>query len=179
VSVCRANPEGALSDLKRLVDATLPDEVEALYEEGWVPSEEQGRTLNAYRWTSHGETFNLRVLVGPWEDSGYGAFDLTRCDGEPEVERWVLEDETTFRVTEAEVRTTEEGERQFWFEYETQCVIDDYECLKSEWRILWPRLRLTAEREGASVVFLSPEDCTGSMTVYPRRNAAGEWEVPW
>jgi hypothetical protein len=125
-------------------------------------------------------TFNLRVFVAPWEDSVYGSFELARCDGVTELEEWVFEDGTQLSVTEVDVKTTADGERQLWFSYETRCVIADYECLKSEWRVLWPRLRLLAERENTTAVFLSSEACIfGGMTVFPRRNALGEWELPW
>lgn len=180
VGVCRGSRARALSDLKRLVDAVVPDQRDASYEEGWATSESEGGTHNEYRWTSSGTTFNVRAFVATWEDSIYGSFELAQCDRVNELEEWVFEGGTQLSVTEVDVRTTSDGERQFWFAYETRCVIADYECLKAEWRVLWPRLRLLAERENTTTVFLSSEACTfGGMTVYPKRNSLGGWELPW
>jgi hypothetical protein len=166
--------------LKRLVAAAVPDQVDASYEEGWSLLEEADQIYNGYRWRTHGSTFNLHVFLGRWEDSWYGSFELTRCDAVTELEEWVLEDGTKLGVTEVQVKNADNGERELWFSYQTRCLLRDYECLKSEWRILWPRLRSVAEREKTSTVFLSSEDCSfGSITMYPKRNSLGNWELPW
>lgn len=180
VSVCRQSSEDGLSDLKRLVDATVPEQLDASYEEGWSLSEKAGRIYNGYRWQAHGSTFILHAFLGPWEDSQYGSFELTRCDAVTELEEWVLEGGTKLSVTEVKVEKADDGERQLWFSYQTQCLLRDYKCLQSEWRILWPGLRSVAEREDTTTIFLSSEDCSlGSITMYPKRNSLGDWELPW
>lgn len=180
VSVCRQNSDEGLSDLKRLVDATVPERFDASYEQGWSLSEEGGTIYNGYRWQIHGNAFILDAFFGPWEQSRYGSFDLTRCNAVSKAEEWVLENRTKLSVTEVRVEKAEDGERKLWFSYQTQCLLRDYECLESEWQLLWPRLRSVAEREDTTTVFLSSEDCSfGSTTVFPKRNSLGNWELPW
>ena len=73
-----------------------------------------------------------------------------------------------------------EGRRELWFWYLSRCLLRDSACRDEEAQRLWPRVHALAERRGASVVFLSAEDCKlGSVTVSPERGADGEWKLPW
>jgi hypothetical protein len=166
--------------LKRLVDAAVPDQLDASYVEGWSLIEEADRIYNGYRWQAHASTFNLDVSFGRLEDSWYGSFELIRCDAVAELEEWALKDGTKLSVTQVEVRNGDDGERELWFSYQSLCLLRDHECLDTERRTLWPSLRSVAERQNTTTVFLSSEDCSfGSITVFPKRNSLGDWELPW
>jgi len=177
ISICRRNPDDALSDLRRLVDAAAPESMDAILEEGWSPPVEGGRIYNAYRWRSENDTFILQVFLSPFGEQWYGSFQLARCEAVSAIEEWVLDDGTELAITQVEAR---DSGQDLWFSYQSKCLLRDYQCLRSEWATLWPRLRSLAEDREATTVFLSAEDCNfGSITVYPKRNTHGDWELPW
>lgn len=178
--VCRQSSDQALSDLKRIVDVAVPRQTDAAYEEGWSLREETKSIHNAYRWHSNDGTFILEIYLGPIGDRWAGSFELIRCNSVSVLKEWILDDGTTLNVTEADVVESAGGERELRFSYVSQCLLRDYECLQSEWRSLWPRLHSMAEVNETTTVFLSGEDCKGgSITVYPKRETRGDWDLPW
>ena len=182
VMLCRRSSEEALRDLKRLVDATVPTERDAAYEQySWSPPAETESVRNGYRWHSRGEAFILQASAYDSGGRWVAMFDLAKCRPVKPSEVWQLEDGSTVSVLRAEVVQNAARQRhEFWFEYLTDCPLQHSACLRAETQRFWPRLRERAERVNASVVFLSSEDCNlGSVATGLERRADGTWEEPW
>jgi hypothetical protein len=182
VLICRKSSQQVLRDLKSLVDGAMPPLPDAKYEQyDWSPPPDAESVHNAYRWRSGDQTFTLEASAYHTDGRWVGMYDLTRCPPVEVLEHWEVQDGSLVSVLRAEVVQNASGERrEFWFSYLSDCPLRASGCLRAEARRLWPDLRSRANKENASVVFLSSEDCRhGSTTVYPKRNRDGEWEVPW
>jgi hypothetical protein len=182
VMLCRRSSQQALRDLRRLVDATVPSQRDATYEQyAWSPPATAESVRNGYRWHSGGEAFLLQAFAYGSGRRWVATFDLVKCREVKPSEVWRLDDGSTVSVLRAEVvQDGADDRRELWVSYLTDCPLLVSACLRTETQRFWPRLRERAEKENASVVFLSSEDCSfGSTTVSPDRNADGTWEVPW
>lgn len=165
--------------MKQLIKAAVPEQPDASYERS-DPAASVVRFVSWNRWRSRGETFILKATVSRWDDRWIGEFNLTRGEAVEVLEEWVLDDGSALNVIEAGVLELSDDERTFSFSYLSDCMIPDTECLDDESRRLWPRLRATAERDEATVVFLTAQDCTSaSVTAFAQRDAGGEWNVGW
>jgi hypothetical protein len=182
VMLCRDTSEQALHDLRRLVEAAVPERPDAIREEHrWVPPVAADSSTNAYRWRSGDQTFIVEARAvrasGEW---WLGLFELTRCRTVEAIEEWTLDDGSVIRVLRSEVEALPGDEIRLWFEYLSVCLMSDHECLDAESARLWPRVKALAEGHGASKVFVGAEDCTrSSRTVVAAREADGRWDTPW
>lgn len=117
--------------------------------------------------------------MGQFQDHWYGSFQLTRCDVVSGSEQWILEDGSSFEILESEIRETAGRGKELSFSYSSYCVMQDHQCLQSEWQRLLPRLRSVAERNDVDRILLSAEGCGGGIAVSLKRGSSGTWALPW
>jgi hypothetical protein len=182
VVVCRGSSKETLAALKQLVSVAVPTDPEAVFENpGWPPPPHDDFIFNGYRWHSDAEEFVAEASAYPTDGGWIGQFDLTRCLPTKTLEEWELADGSVVRILRSEVVEDPPGERRILrFSYLSHCILRDSQCRDAEAAALWPRVQALAERDEASVVYLTAEDCKlGSSTVFPRQDEHGVWDLPW
>ena len=178
MTVCRRSFEATVTDLRELVDATVPDKPEAsVGGDTWTPDNAE----HSYKWRTATGRMVLSVHVYQGGDGWVGIFDLRRCEPSRPAsiaEKWDVGTASPVEVIEAKV-AEQEGKkgRRLAFSYWSECLSMDWSCQAAEFRSLWPRLRKLADAPNVSSIRVRRRSCTGLGEWSIGRDQAGRWDV--
>lgn len=133
------------------------------------------RVIEGYSWASSKDVFTLRADAISIDGGWIGNFMLGRCGMENVQDAWQAADNRTVYIRDADI---EEGpNRVLRFTYVTICLIEDAPCRATELDGVWPTMRSLAERQRATQILVSAEDCSGrSISFDIQRSGDGQWK---
>jgi hypothetical protein len=133
------------------------------------------RVVEGYSWASSKDIFTLRAAAVPVDGGWIGNFMLGRCGIEDVQHAWQAADKRTVYIKHADIE--EDANRVLRLTYITTCLTEDFPCRAIELDGVWATMRSLAERQGATQILVTAEDCSGRNVSFDiQRSGEGQWK---